>query len=207
MPLAPILAKFRADVAQCDSLIGNVHQLGADGNPILPVIDRQQITVAAFLNMFIAWETFLEASLSVLMTGAATISGTAPQRFVMPPNEAEAKKLVIGTSRYFDYGNHHYVNKMVPLYFNAGYPYQPVLNGIFNELEDLRVMRNASAHISSTTQTALESLALRITGSPQPGIVLYTLLTMSHPGTTPPTTVFATYRGKLILAAELIAQG
>ena len=30
----------------------------------------KQITVAGFMNMFIAWETFLESSLVELMTGA-----------------------------------------------------------------------------------------------------------------------------------------
>lgn len=49
------------------------------------------------------------------------------------------------------------------------------------EGEDLRTMRNASAHISSTTQTALESLAQRIFRTPRPGIVLYDLLMAADP--------------------------
>jgi hypothetical protein len=43
--------------------------MGPANSPFLPPIDRQQITVAALLNMFIAWESFLEASLVELMTG------------------------------------------------------------------------------------------------------------------------------------------
>ncbi|TIW79066.1 MAG: hypothetical protein E5V51_25415, partial [Mesorhizobium sp.] len=106
MPVAQALAGFQANVAQCDRLIANAHQLNAAGQSVLPEIDRQQITVAAFLNMFIAWETFLETVLSHLMSGAVTTNGNAPLKFASPANPEMAKKMVIGTMRYFDYGNH-----------------------------------------------------------------------------------------------------
>lgn len=69
MPIAQVLADFRAEIAQCESLIANAHKVDATGVQVLPTIDQQQITVAAFLNMFIAWETFLEAALCEFMTG------------------------------------------------------------------------------------------------------------------------------------------
>jgi len=106
MPVAQALADFQASVAQCDSLIANAHQIDAVGQSVLPEIDRQQITVAAFLNMFIAWETFLESVLSHLMSGAVTLNGNAPVKFASPSNPELARKMVIGTMRYFDYGNH-----------------------------------------------------------------------------------------------------
>jgi hypothetical protein len=93
------------------------------------------------------------------------------------------------------------------MYFHHGYPYEPHLSAIFADLSDLRTMRNASAHISSTTQTALESLALRLFSKPLPGIGLYEMLTMSDPRSTSGETVFVTYKTKLIVTAELIAQG
>jgi len=74
--------------------------------------------------------------------------------------------LVIGVQRYFDYGNHDYVRRMVNMYFENGYPYEPHLSAVSSDLADLRTMRNASAHITSTTQTVLESLALRIFSRP-----------------------------------------
>ncbi len=93
------------------------------------------------------------------------------------------------------------------MYFHQGYPYEPHLSAIFADLSDLRTMRNASAHISSTTQTALESLALRIFSQPLPRIGLYEMLTMNDPRSTAGETVFVTYKTKLIVTAELIAQG
>jgi hypothetical protein len=96
---------------------------------------------------------------------------------------------------------------MMNLYFEAGYPYQPHLSAIFSELNDLRTMRNASAHISTTTQQALESLAGRIFGAPHPGITLYQLLTAIDPRGGNNETVFVAYKLKLDVTAELISRG
>jgi hypothetical protein len=205
--IAALLNEFRTSVTQCDSLIANAHQTTPTGVAVLPVLDRQQITIAAFLNLYIAWETFLESSLAAFMIGEATLSGALPVKFVSPPDSAAAGALVIGVNRYFDYGNHEYFKKIVKIYFQSGYPYEPHLSSIVSDLSDLRIMRNASAHITSTTQTALEGLALRLLG--RPGTIdLYSLLTAIDPGSTAPgETVFLRYKNKLLVAAELIVTG
>ena len=170
-------------------------------------LDREQITVAAFLNLFVAWEEFLEAALSNLMAGAPTLSGVMPVKFVAPADVHQARKIVIGINRYFDYANHEFVRRIAEVYFTGGYPFQPHLASISTDLADLKTMRNASAHLSSTTQTALEALAQRIFGTPQPGIGLYSLLTRVDPRGLAGNTVFAESRDKLLVAAQLIAQG
>jgi hypothetical protein len=200
------LADFTNSVTQCERLIANAHKVDAEGNPLLPAIDQQQITVAAFLNLFIAWETFLEASLSKFMTGESTISGTPPVKYVSPPTQEHAKKITIGTMRFFDYANHENMKKIANLYFDSGYPFEPHISALYTELQDLRTMRNASAHVTSTTQTALEALATRIFGAPRPGIDLYVLL-MSVDPRSPPNTVFVSYKDKLLAASSLIATG
>ncbi len=207
MPLAKILNDLKADVAQCDSLIANAHRSDANGKSLFPLLDRQQITVAAFLNMYLAWETFLEKSLTELMIGSATLSGSLPTRYVSPLNVEAARTLVIGIQRYFDYGNHDYVRRMVGIYFKDGYPYEPHLSSISTDLADLRTMRNASAHITSTTQRALESLALRVLFQPCPGINLYTLLTTIDPRSKTGDTIYVEYKNKLVVAADLITHG
>jgi hypothetical protein len=205
--LSQILGEFKGSIAQCDSLISNAHKVDPTGVPLLPTLDQQQITVAAFLNLFIAWETFLESSLIDLMTGAPTVSGRAPNRYVIPPHAAAAGELIVWMGKFFDYGNHQNMKKAVGMYFENGYPFEPHLSSIYSDLSDLRTMRNASAHISSSTQTALESLAVRILGTPHSGITLYQLLTMTDPRSATKGTIFLTYRDKLVVAAELIAQG
>lgn len=207
MSLAQILADFKGNVAQCDRLTINAHQATAGGLPLLPEIDRHQITVAAFLNLFIAWESFLESSLAELMVGSSTINGNLPARYVSPQSLEAANRFVIGIARYFDYANHENVRKMVNIYFDRGYPFEPHLSAIISQLADLKTIRNACAHITSTTQTALESLALRISGQPQAGITVYRLLTMTDPKSPTGATVLETYRTVLIVTAELIANG
>src|SRR5690606_2303094 len=75
----------------------------------------------------------------------------------------------------------------------------------FLDLADLRTMRNASAHLTSTTQAALESLAQRIFSTPRPGIDLYTMLTSVDPASASGNTVFAERKDLLLIAAKLIA--
>ena len=209
MPLAHSLADFKTSAAQCDSLIANAHQANPTTSfPILPPIDRQQITVAAFLNLFIAWETFIEGSLHELMTGGATLSGKRPIKYVSPADEAAARALVAGVGRaYFDYGNHNLLKPLVRMYFNKGYPYEPCLSASEQDFADIRTMRHAAAHITSNTQTALEGLATRVLRKPAIGITLYDLLMSSDPTSPTGATIYATYRDKLIVAADLIANG
>ncbi len=210
MSLVQALADFQSSAAQCDSLIANAHQVDAATKvSVLPVIDRQQITVAAFLNLFIAWETFIEVTLHGLMTGSATLSGKRPTKYVSPVNQQAARALVIGprTGSYFDYGNHNLVKPLVNMYFEKGYPYEPHFSSVEVDLADIRTMRNAAAHITSSTQNALESLAGRILRKPAFGISLYGLLMAVDPASSVGATVFVTYRDKLLTAAELIVKG
>ena len=61
--------------------------------------------------------------------------------------------------------------------------------------------------MTTTTQKALEALAQRIFTTPQPNIDLYTLLTISRPNSLQGNTLYAEFRDKLLVTAELIANG
>ena len=101
MPLTPVLAEFNACIVQCENLIASAHRTDASGVALFTALDREQITISAFLNMVIGWEKFLEASLAVLMTGGTTLGGAAPVRYVSPPTEDAARDLIIGVMRIF----------------------------------------------------------------------------------------------------------
>ena len=207
MALPHILSTLRAKAAQCDRLIANAHRIDAAGAPLFGAYEQNQITVAAFLNLFIAWEEFLEAALADLMAGEATLSGTLPTKYVAPANPSAARAMVIGINNHFNYANHEYVRRIATMYFQGGYPFEPHLSSISTDLADLRTLRNASAHQSSTTQAALEALAQRIFATPRPGIDLYTVLTAVDPRSLIGSTVLAEARDKLLTAAELITTG
>lgn len=207
MPIAQAVSTFTAKSAQCADLIASAHRVDAGGSALFPLLDREQITAAGFLNLFVAWEGFLESAFSHLMTGAPTLSGSQPVRYASPPSLEAAQQMLIGTNRYFDFANHELVRKMAGLYFQNSYPFEPHLSAVATDLADLRTMRNASAHISTTTQRALEALAQRIFGAPQPSIVLYAMLTRVDPRSATGNTVFAEASNKLLATAQLIAQG
>lgn len=206
MSLACILAKFQDELYQCELLIQHIHMQDKNKHFVFPLIDQRQVTVAAFLNMFIAWEGFLESAFSEYMMGEKTISGRQPIRYVFPPTADAAKGILIGTQRFFDYGNHEFVIKAARLYFKDGEPFEPHLSGIVSDLSDMRTMRNWSAHITSTTQTALEGLAQRIFTKPKPNIDLYTLLISDDPRDGGNKTVISCCKDKLFLCATLISQ-
>lgn len=208
MPVAQSLVDFNASLTQCNSLIANAHMQDANGNHLFPQQDREQITVAAFLNMFIAWEGFLEAAIGNFMMGDATLNGSQPIKFVTPPTQVHSTAMVIHIQRYFDFANHENVRKLVNLYFEKGYPFEVPIVSINAELLDLKTIRNACAHISSSTSKALAALAIRILGQPQPNITVHQMLTAIDPReANGNTTVFAFYQAKLISAATLIATG
>lgn len=208
MSIAQSLTVFLDSLSQCDSLIATAHRVDAGGTLIFPQRDREQITVAAFLNMFIAWEEFIEAALGDYMMGETTVTGVQPVRYVAPPLREHSNQMVIHTQRFFDYANHDNVLKLAKLFFADGYPFETPLSSIALELQDLKTIRNACAHLSSSTKTPLEGLAGRIMGQPQPSITVYQLLTATDPRIHGQgTTVFAGYRDKLIAAATLIANG
>lgn len=208
MPISVSLSNFLRDVAQCDSLLSSAHAVHASGNLIFSQRDREQITVAAFLNLFIAWEEFLEAAFNDFMLGDRTLGGTLPVRFVFPVSRVHSSGLMLHLNRFFDYSSHDYVRKIAKLYFENGYPFESAISALNSDLSDIKTIRNACAHLSSTTRSALEGLAGRILGQPQPGISVYDLLISIDPGSSGQNaTVYESFRDKLIAAATMIANG
>jgi len=207
MTLAQSLADFQTRLVACDDLTAAAHKVDGNGDFLFTEPQRQQITVAAFLNMFIAWEGFLEDAITKFMSGTLPTNGNPVVRYVSPPNQESARTFIIGINKYFDYANHDNVKKISRLYFQNGYPIEPHISSIASDLADLRTMRNSSAHISSTTQRALDAFAQRVFSTPQPGISLYRLLTTTLPAPTTSQTVFQDSQQKLLSAATLIASG
>ncbi len=157
--------------------------------------------------MFIAWETFLEETLLPLMIGHPTIGGALPVRRVIPLTIDDARDIVRGVNQFFDYTNHMNMRLIAQRYFDQGYPYEPHLSSIYQDLSDLKTLRNSCAHTSKTTQTSLEALAQRIAGLPMPGASVYKVLTMSDPRPGSAGTALETYKRTLLTAADLIAKG
>ena len=187
--------------------MANIHQQDAGGIYLLPELDRKQVTVAAFLNFFIAWESFLEECFANFLVGSVTLGGQQPVKYASPVDTDKAKAMLVGQNKYFDYGNLEAFRVVSRIYFDSGYPFEPHINAMSQDIADMRTIRNASAHITSTTQSKLEVLAQRLLQSPQPGIDVYTLITSPDPNYANGSTIFSTYRDRVLIAAQAIAQG
>src|SRR5262245_17224324 len=116
MPLLNRLQDFRASVAEAESLIATAHQAGLGGAPLWSAADTRTITQAAFLKIFIAWEAFLEGALADYVMGEPSIAGNVMTKYASPLHADHAKKMIIGTQKYFDYSDPDRVRNMAKLY-------------------------------------------------------------------------------------------
>ncbi len=125
-------------------------------------------------------------------------------KYANPIDTEHAHKILIGTQKYVDWANNEIVNKIASIYFEEGEPFKTALNSISTDLSDLRVIRNASAHISSTTQNKLDAVASRVLSSSVTGISVSDFVTKISKEDISKT-VLQMYQLKLDITAENIA--
>ncbi|MHC2089692.1 hypothetical protein [Methylobacterium sp. CM6244] len=208
MPPDQILARLIDHLNQCDDLITESHFRNEAGNYVFNVESRRKIAKTAIIELFIAWEAFLEDMIISIMIGNAPIGGNDVRRFVVPRDSIHAKSLVMGTQqKYFDYSNHENTLKICDNFFENGHPFSANIRSIHTDLSDLKKIRNACAHITSSTQAALEAVALRLFNAPRNGIQIYELVTAIHPPSGAGVTVFRRYRNIIEVTANMIANG
>jgi len=204
MSLLDSLNNFRLGVAQVDSYVAKAYVVNADGDDIFDDAGKDFIVSSAFLKLFIAWESFIEDVFAKYLIGEASTAGTAVAKHVTPRDRGHALKILIGTQKYVDWANHEIVKRLASLYLENGEPLQTNLNSINAELADLKTIRNAAAHLSSTTQPQLDALASRVLGTAVTGTTVAKFVTELHPSDTTKT-VLQYYQGILDIAAENIA--
>lgn len=202
------LAAFRAALAHAHDLVSAAHRVDAAGAPLWNTAQQEAITEAAYLGLFIAWEAYLEGALIDYMLGEQSIRGRAIARWVSPASSNAACAMLIGTQKYVDYANPDIVRKLAKIMLAAGGPFEQVLSGIHADLLDMKTIRNATAHFTSTAATSLEALANRKLGAPQrSGITPYQLLVAIDPDPAAPagSTFLLSYSRTLEAAAVAIA--
>ena len=161
MELNDILNTYRQNIVDAVDMIDFAYTQYANGRYKYNNNIRMFISRNSFLKIFISWESFLEDSFVNYMMGKLSTTGRVLIRYVNPSSYDHAQKLLIGTQRYFDWGNVENIRKVSQLYFENGDPFNNILSSIVTDLSDLRVVRNAAAHISSTTSTQLDAVASR----------------------------------------------
>lgn len=207
MTLAQILQDFNTKLSKIDKLIQTAHRQDAVGSFVWDKYERSVITEAAFLRVFMTWESFLEESFLAYMLGKNSITGLTIIRYVLPRDIGHAREFVTGTLRYPDWSNPDTVKKLALVYFELGEPFKTTLNSIHSDLMDIKTIRNSAAHLTSATSTKLDAVALRKLQKPVIGISVYDLILARDPTSTINETILQTYLNKLTAGAKKIAEG
>ncbi len=208
MPLAQNLSDFRLANTELKSHINFAHLKYAGGSYKIARNLREFISEAAFLRIFIAWETFVEKCFVDYLLNEPSILNNRPAKWATPISKEHAQEIIIGNQRHMDWSNPEAIRKISQIFFHQGYVFNTSLSAINNDLMDLKTIRNSAAHMSSTTASKLDGLSTRILNTPCTNYTAYRLLFSTDPRSGPLNqTVIDRYLQILDVAAEQIANG
>lgn len=208
MALAQNLNDFRLTNTELMSHINFAHLKYANGAYKIARNLREFISEAAFLRIFIAWETFIENCFVDYLLNEPSILNNRPAKWATPINKEHAQEIIIGNQRHMDWSNPEAIRKISQIFFHQGYVFNTSLSAINNDLMDLKTIRNSAAHMSSTTASKLDGLSTRILNTPCTNYTAYRLLFSIDPRSGALNqTVIDRYLQILDVAAEQIANG
>jgi hypothetical protein len=199
-----LLTEFRDAITMSRRLIAAAHVKDTTGMFAWDEADRFVVVEAAFLKVFIAWETIQERSFLEFLMGVASANGSVMPCFVQPKDRAHAAKLLIGLGRFVDWSTPDPVRRLANNFLANGEPFESVLASIHSDLMDLKTIRNAAAHASTTTVQPLDALASRKLQRNISGISAAAFLLSTDPTSRSGSTIFEGYTSVLDAAAQRI---
>jgi len=177
---------------------------GTRAGPAISIRQRDSVAEIAYLKAFLAWEAFLEQSFVLYLVGRKPGRGRPPHRYTFPPTQKCALEWVAEGRRFAEWTKVEDVSSRAERFFRDGRPFTPVLNGNRSALDEMRTIRNAVAHASSSAQERFEEIARQRIGALPPGLTVGAFLLMTVPHSTLPNSFLEHYIAKLEFAAERI---
>lgn len=110
-----------------------------------------------FMQLFLAWETFLEQSFILYLNNASDLQGQVYIRYGFPNNNEHAYSMIKGTKNYPDWTNLNDVICLANVYFKDAGPFH-LLSSPPVEMEDIKTIRNRISHISEKSTKAFNRL-------------------------------------------------
>ena len=110
-----------------------------------------------FMQIFLAWENFLENSFILYLNANADLQGNTYVRYGIPKDSEHAYNMIKGTKNYPDWTNINEVKCLAKIYFENGGPYS-IIESIPIEFEDIKVIRNRISHVSEKSIKAFDRL-------------------------------------------------
>ena len=204
MTAADCLQRYRDAVIEAESFITEAHTKDNEGNYIHPEAFRSFVVSSAVVLFSIAWESFLENIYCSFLIGEPDTQGRVVPCCVTAIDEDHAHRLLIGTNKYFDWTNPELVVKLSLLYLDNNNPLKTAINSANTDLFDLKNIRNAAAHTSSTTQKSLDSIASRLFGHQMYNTTVTEVISFTRPDG---KNMWTYYKDLLDVAAENVANG
>lgn len=133
-----------------------------------------------FLTLFMAFEHYLECSFICYMMGQPGLNGNHFQKYVSPPSEDQAVKMLKGINRFADFTNRGTILTLANSFFDNGGTYT-YLNSISADFEEMKTIRNAISHVSIESARAFQGLVRNKLGSIPPQITTSMFLNTTIP--------------------------
>lgn len=200
------LRRFQRTVDDCQRFADDARRWSLPGaSPHISRARRDSIIEMAFLQSFLAWESFLEETFLLFMTGNKPSRGRAPTRYVSPPDR-QAARTIAAEGRPFPKWNVSETRRRALAFFRNGRPYDAVLRGSQQALQDLNTVRNAVAHESDDAWDKFRDLVRRELTVLPVGLTVGGYLNTVRPGTAPPAAFMEYYLGTMVGVGERIVR-
>jgi hypothetical protein len=156
---------------------------------------RETVTRLAFLQVFLAWEAFLEESFILYLLGKKPPIGPQPKRLdYRPTTRKQAFRYIVGDRNYADWTKIGDLRDRSKKYFVLGKPFTDAFIGEQINFEEMAVIRNAIAHSSTAAQERFKTLVRsKLLGSCPPNLTIGGFLATSLPGVSPPQSFLEYY--------------
>ena len=160
------------------------------------------MTELAFLKAFLAWENFLEETFVLYLVGRKPPGAPAPTRYAFPPSYAVASEWVVPEGRHYaSWTVAADVSRRAERFFRQGRPFSTTLRANQNALDEARILRNAIAHSSASTQQKFENLVRQKLGSLPANLNVGAFLGRTVPRSSPPQSFFDFYVDRIEMCA------
>ncbi len=159
----------------------------------------------AFLQGFLAWESFLDESFTLYLLGEKAPKGRRPKREHTPRRRKDAERLITGADRkYADWTKTDNLRKRSRTLFRRNDPFDVPLKTNNSQFEEMGTIRNAIAHRSAHSKEEFQKLVRRFFKTYPPNLTVGKFLSLQVPKSSPPQTFLKYYFGSVIATAEQI---
>ena len=108
------------------------------------------------MNMFEAFESFMEQLFIAYMMGYPGRNGQSVTRYVSPIDEQHAESMLRGNEKYMDFTSRETIQRIANNYFQDGGPFV-YLSNISADFETMKKIRNELSHHSLKSRRDFES--------------------------------------------------